>query len=355
MESSTSLMRLIVNLVNTTGNQTLVNVYQGCASVYVNSLSYTLFGVSLTIWAFLKIKGDWSRNDLFKGMMWISIFIIIQVSLSSYENYMGVLSIFKIPYQWFSVAVSAFGGGTDLETMIGTQWKLVWDSSARIFNLGGITEPSMWILAGIYFIVGLAFMIALVVMTILSQFMANIILSLGALVFPLVCWSQTKSIFVSWLKMYIGLSLWSPFALLLNSIPSSVTKHITQGQILIANNDDLAEIAIVGLVLMIFSIYLLTKIPGWVSAIIGSAESSGGGSGLAGLTNAGLFTGGRMLTGLGQYAKNRAEGQSKGLSSIGAIGGAILGEHGNAIAQSAAKKVASAGQFIAKHTPFVGK
>lgn len=311
MESSTSLMRLIVNLVNTTGNQTLVNVYQGCASVYVNSLSYTLFGVSLTIWAFLKIKGDWSRNDLFKGMMWISIFIIIQVSLSSYENYMGVLSIFKIPYQWFSVAVSAFGGGTDLETMIGTQWKLVWDSSARIFNLGGITEPSMWILAGIYFIVGLAFMIALVVMTILSQF--------------------------------------------LNSIPSSVTKHITQGQILIANNDDLAEIAIVGLVLMIFSIYLLTKIPGWVSAIIGSADSSGGGSGLAGLTNAGLFTGGRMLTGLGQYAKNRAEGQSKGLSSIGAIGGAILGEHGNAIAQSAAKKVASAGQFIAKHTPFVGK
>lgn len=364
MDSSASLLRLVVNLINSTGNQTLQNIYQGCAGLYTSSIVYTLFGISFTIWLFLKIKGDFSRADMFKAMVWLVIFILVKVILSSYENYMDSLGVFKIPYYWFSLGVSEFNGGsTDLEVMISTQWRMVKDNSDRIFDLAGWSEMSLWFIGAAYFLVGLVFMIAFVIMTVLSQFMANVILSLGALVFPLVCFSQTRSIFFSWLKLYIGLSLWSPFAVLLSSIPNSVTKYMQQGQILIANSGDLAEVALVGIVLMMFSIFLLTKIPGWVSAIIGSADSSGSGTGLAGAINNGAFIGTRMLAGMGQYAKNRADGQSIKAAATGAMGAMFGGEHGNHAAQGAGRAALkasraakgwvsdSANKFRGKDTP----
>lgn len=86
MDSSASLLRLVVNLINSTGNQTLQNIYQGCAGLYTSSIVYTLFGISFTIWLFLKIKGDFSRADMFKAMVWLVIFILVKVILSAMKT-----------------------------------------------------------------------------------------------------------------------------------------------------------------------------------------------------------------------------------------------------------------------------
>jgi len=355
------IFTLIVNIVNTTSIELMKNVYAGCADVYVSSIAYTLFGLSIVIWGFLKIRGDWSRSDLFKGMIFCLIFIIIQAALSSFENYQTALNIFKIPSYWFNAGISAFSGGSlDLEGMVNIQMNTINNNFNYMYDEGGITDPMPWILGGIYWIIGFAFLIILIVMTVLSQFMANVILSLGALVFPLIIWRQTKSIFFSWLKLYISLSLWSPFALLLSGIPTSVMQNIQQGNILGASGEALTYTAMISIVLMLFSIFLLTKIPSWVSAIIGSVDSSGSGSGLAGLAAGSMLVATRTMKGGAAGVMSRLEGSSLGNSVLGGIGHAFGGKTGEKVAQWGGSKIGESlrtlgDKFRGSDTPHIAK
>ncbi|SQC36280.1 Type IV secretory pathway, TrbL components [Helicobacter fennelliae] len=355
------VFKLIVNIVNGSSIELMKNVYAGCADVYVSSIAYTLFGLSIVMWGFLKIRGDWSRNDLFKAMIFCLIFIIVQASLSSFENYQTALNIFKIPSYWFNAGVSAFSGGSfDLEGMVNLQMNTINTNFGYMYDEGGITDPMPWILAGLYWLIGMAFLIILIVMTVLSQFMANIILSLGALVFPLVIWQQTKSIFFSWLKLYISLSLWSPFALLLSGIPTSVMQNIQQGNILGASGEALTYTALISIVLMLFSIFLLTKIPSWVSTIIGSADSSGSGSGLAGLAAGSMLAATRAMKGGAAGITSKLEGGSLGNSILGGIGQAIGGKTGEKAAQWGGSKLGQGlktitDKFRSSDTPHISK
>lgn len=352
---------LIVNIVNNSSIELMKNVYAGCAEVYVSSISYTLFGLSIVIWGFLKIRGDWNRNDLFKGMFFCLVFVIIQASLSSFENYQSALRIFKLPSYWFNAGVSAFSGGSfNLDEMVNVQIHTINDNFQHMYDEGGITDPMPWILGGAYWIIGMMFLVILIVMTILSQFMANVILSLGALVLPLVIWKETKGIFFSWLKLYIGLSLWSPFAILLGGIPTSVMQNIKQGNILIANGEALVHTALISIVLMLFSIFLLTKIPSWVSTIIGNADSSSGGSGLSGLTAGSMLAVTRMLKGGGAGIASKMEGSSLGNAVLGGIGHTFGGKSGEKLAQWGGSKLGQglkslSDKFRGADTPHISK
>lgn len=352
---------LIVNIVNGASIELMKNVYAGCADVYISSISYTLFGLSIVIWGFLKIRGDWSRSDLFKGMMFCLVFIIIQASLSSFENYQSALRIFKIPSYWFNAGVSAFSGGSfNLEKMVNLQMNTIDHNFESIYSKGGLTNPMPYMLAIIYWLIGMVFLMILIIMTVLSQFMANVILSLGALVFPLVIWQQTKSIFFSWLKLYVSLSLWSPFAILLGSIPASVTDHLKKGDMLSANNEALTEVVLISVVLMLFSIFLLTKIPGWVSAIIGTADNSGGGSGLAGMAAGSMLVASRMMKGGSAGIMSKMRGASAGSAILGGLGHSVGGKAGEKVAQWGGRKIgqglkALGDKFRGADTPHIPK
>ncbi|WP_230197914.1 hypothetical protein [Helicobacter cinaedi] len=187
---------------------------------------------------------------------------------------------------------------------------------------------------------------------ILSQLMATMLLSLCALVLPLICWKETRSVFFGWLKLYTGMSLWAPLCLLPSALPQSA---LAQLQALSSPTNDNAHLLIVPMVVAIFALFLLTKIPAWVSAIIGSADSSGGGSGLTGLASAGGMTMKRIAEGGKAYQEARKDGKGIGASIGTGVGTTLGGSMGGAIGGTigdAAKKV---GRFLAKSTPHIGK
>ena len=277
------------------------------------------------------------------GGEWILLFVFIQASLSSFENYQSVLSVFKIPSYWFNAGVSSFSGGSfNLESMVNVQFSTINYNFEVMWDKGGFTNPLPIVLSGVYWLVGFMFLIVLIVMTVLSQFMANVILSLGALALPLVIWQPTKSVFFSWLRLYISLSLWAPFALLLSGIPTNAIQNIQQGYILTAKSDTLIYAALVSIVLMLFSIFLLVKIPAWVSAIIGSGDSDGTGSGLVGLA--------KMGTKILEYAKNKIQGKMHTPSTLKESHHQKEEPPKQGLKDS--NNTLKIGKFTAKHTPF---
>lgn len=343
---------LIINIVNSISIELMKNVY-------ISSISYILFGLSIVIWGLLKIQGDWSRSDLFKGMMFCLVFIIIQASFSSFENYQSALRIFKIPSYWFNAGVSTFSGGSfDLEGMVNLQLSTINHNFSHMYKKGSGADPMPWILGGLYWIIGMIFLIILIVMTVLSQFMANVILSLGALVFPLVIWQQTKGIFFSWLKLYV--SLWSPFTILLGGIPASVMQNIKQGYILISDGEALFYTALISIVLMLLSIFLLTKIPGWVSAIIGTADNNDGGSGLVGMAAGSILIASRMMKGGSAGIMSKMRGASAGSAILGGLGHSVGDKAGEKVAQWGGRKIgqglkALSDKFRGADTPHIPK
>ncbi|WP_334087783.1 type IV secretion system protein [Helicobacter typhlonius] len=356
-----NIFEIIVNLLKQTGNAIVANIYNAIGDLYSNNIAYTLLGLSLVLWAFMRIKGDgFSKDDMFKAMIWISVFIIIKVALSSYQNYMDFLRIFQLPYKWVSAGVSAYGTAGNSSSLVNNMWSIVSDTASKYTEAISWKNLAAWAILGLFLLAMLILMIAIVVMTILSQLMATMLLSLCALVLPLICWNQTRSVFFGWLKLYIGMSLWAPLCLLPAALPQSA---LAQLQALSNPTNDNAHLLIVPMVVAIFAIFLLTKIPAWVSAIIGSADSSGGGSGLAGLASAGGMAITRVLEGV--KGGQKAFGQGNGIGgSIGAglgtaLGGNTGGAIGGTIGDLASKGVGAAakkvGRFLAKSTPHIGK
>lgn len=80
-EKSVSVFTTAVNIVKETGNAVVANVYGAIGDLYSNNIAYTFLGLSVVIWVFMKLKGDgFSRDDLFKAMIWVVIFIVIKAS-----------------------------------------------------------------------------------------------------------------------------------------------------------------------------------------------------------------------------------------------------------------------------------
>lgn len=361
MANEQGILPYLVNIVNQTGNVVVANIYNGIGNLYSHNIAYTLLGLSITIWAFLRIKDNgFNKDDIHKAMIWISVFIIIKVALSSYETYKDFLCIFQLPYKWVSAGVSAYGTAGNADAIINHFWKIAIDTGKGYAENLGWTDIGEWIILGLFLALALIVMIAICVMTILSQLMATILLSLCALVLPLICWSQTRSIFFSWLKLYIGMSLWAPLAILASGLPQSALDQITTiggGQ---KYNTETMSVLIIPSVMCIFALFLLTKIPAWVSAIIGSADSSSGGSGLAGLASAGGMAMKRMAEGGKAYQEARKGGKGIGASIGAGVGTAVGGKLGGAatqkapeIARAGKEKAMQIGRFIAKYTPSI--
>ncbi|TLD79953.1 hypothetical protein LS68_008930 [Helicobacter sp. MIT 05-5293] len=320
-EKSVSVFTTVVNIVKETGNAVVANVYGAIGDLYSNNIAYTFLGLSVVIWVFMKLKGDgFSRDDLFKAMIWVVIFIVIKASLSSYQNYRDFISIFQLPYKWASAGVSAYGNAGNVSANIDYFWGVVNDTSNAYMEAIKQEEGKFGFHLGdrlivvAFLIVSLVLMIAVIIMTILSQFMATIILSFCALVLPCLCFSQTKGVFFGWLKLYIGMSLWAPLSIVVMGIPQSA---ITRVELIKTENTSDIYVLLIPIVMSIFAVFLLTKIPAWISAIIGSADSSGAGSGLAGLASAGGFAANKIIAGVKGSTKADKKGESGG-NTLGA-------------------------------------
>ncbi|XTO84271.1 type IV secretion system protein (plasmid) [Campylobacter coli] len=112
-----------------------------------------------------------------------------------------------------------------------------------------------------------------------STFFAMIILSLAPATIPLLFSKRTAPYFYSWLKIFISYSLYVPASFIILSfcmIPIQKVQEL--GNIQQVYDNQFANFFVPTLISLI-CIYLLTKIPNWISQVMGVQGLDGGGSG----------------------------------------------------------------------------
>ncbi|EAJ8475236.1 type IV secretion system protein, partial [Campylobacter upsaliensis] len=147
-----------------------------------------------------------------------------------------------------------------------------------------------------------------------SQFITMLLLSAAPILIPFILYRTTRAYFFSYLKLVISYSLYPSIALIIISIALSSANDMSAQygkEGFIASVYDNPFTTCFPLILMtILGIYFMTKIPNWVSQIMGVQGLDGAGSGA-----------GQAM----QVAAGKALGITTGGAVIGAVGGAIKG------------------------------
>ncbi|MBR6611761.1 MAG: type IV secretion system protein, partial [Campylobacter sp.] len=151
-------------------------------------------------------------------------------------------------------------------------------------------------------------LIGIVGIVLISSFTALIILAGAPLFIPLLMIDSAKQYFWSWLKLFISYSLYAPVAFVVLSLALSPLSEFQDLMNSINGNEKIELIVanpwsyfFVKIVIALIGIYLLTKIPTWISQVMGVQGLDGGGAGVAGMamgTVAGI-TGGAIAGGIG--------------------------------------------------------
>lgn len=168
-----------------------------------------------------------------------------------------------------------------------------------LFNQSGWNNISAFFYGIIVLLSGSFLLVITLLNSIFSVFLSDVILSLMPFVLPFLIWKKSESMFYSWGKLYISVSLYAPFTLLFGLISvqtSEFTINVTH-----AIQSDFQENAMYIFALVI--VQLLTaiaifKIPNIINQIIGSSNE--GSSLTSGVGT--ISTGGAIIGAVSKYS-----------------------------------------------------
>lgn len=273
------------------------NIFQSVQGVLYNGVAYTFIGIWIMFWCLNLLKNGYpTREEIFNSLKWILMLCFIFGIFYSYESYTSFLGWLMIPAQWLKSATShLFGTNTEsFGVMVTNAINSLNDLMVKLWEKGlylnkdnftpeiaikiGVAFGMIpfWIFYGTTF-----FVIAGVACIILSStFFAMIILSLAPVVIPLLFSKKTAPYFYSWLKLFISYSLYVPASYIILSICMIPMKKISElGTDIQQIYDNQFVNFLVPTLISAICIYLLIKIPNWVSQIIGVQGLEAGGTG----------------------------------------------------------------------------
>lgn len=293
-----------------TAYQTIFNSVQG---ILFNGVAYTLIILIIIYWLLNRLKTGYpSKDEIFEAGKWMVITLLIYAVFYSFEGYKGFISLFLIPQGWVKGAVSSIfdmksqgnfedliNQAFDLQNQLAVGlWKVGQKQNGGTFtpnSMAAIYTGLSLFFYGLYYIVFFIALIGATCIIIGAQFIASLILSTAPIVIPFLVIKPLKSYFYSWLKLFISYSLYPSIALIILNIAMKPIQDIKNYQgigdeaIKNAYENNFSTFFPMTL-LTIFCIYLFTKIPNWVSQIMGvqGLDSGGVGAGLSIAKNAGL-------------------------------------------------------------------
>lgn len=292
-------------------------IFDSMQNTFYNNLSYTIIVTIILYWLIMRLKTGYpTRDEIFEAGKWLFMVLFVFGIFSSFEAYVGFCNLIMIPANWVKGAVSSLintnnGNLTDnimdaIDSQNNLAKKLFYygiDQASKnqawykFWNTDELKGVFVAIFLGCYWLYYIVFMICIIAcfcIIIGSQFITMLLLSVAPILIPFLIIRPLKPYFYSWLKLVISYSLYPSIALILLILAMSPINDL---KILMNTPDAIQKIYkdtfftfIPASGFCIFVIYLMTKIPNWVSQIMGISglDSGGVGSGFAMVKNAGL-------------------------------------------------------------------
>lgn len=335
-------------------------IFNSMQNTFYNNLSYTIIVVIILYWLIMRLKiGYPTRDEIFEAGKWLFMVLFVYAIFSSFEAYVGFCNLIMIPANWVRSGVSSLidmKGETlpkivlealNMQNVLANDlfkegikqlgekksWYEFWKSD----DFKGVVVAFYLFWYWLYYIAFMFCIIACLCIVLGAQFITMLLLSVAPILIPFLIIKPLKAYFYSWLKLVISYSLYPSIALILLVLVMQPINDLKTAQNTANIIKDMYEntfftfVPVTGF--CFFVIYLMTKIPNWVSQIMGVSglDSGGVGAGLAIAKNAGLATASGGVGAVAGGIKGAMSGQSLG----GALGKGFLGAIGGGLKQSA--------------------
>lgn len=351
MSKDTSFVAKVYNELNSMTYRICKDLMNGAYSsirTIFNNVISILLGLIAFFWLFKHLKsGTISREEVFKALIFIIVFVIVYVLFNSQGAYNEFKNLFNIPQKIVKAALSSAIGISDVgEAMNYAMTKpilLIFDLIPKSFlnfvkthnwyKFQYVVAPSFTAIVLIVYAIYLIFLtivvISVIIMILYSTFLSCIYLIFLPITIPLLLIPQTKGIFFACVKSYIGITMYVPLTFIPISIINTTTKSMTTDSNILLGS--LLFYTLLGIITCIIAIMLLKKIPSWINELLGVADQGVGMGGAIGmLKTAGMGVGAAAM-GAGKALVSSMSGKSTagkigmGLANIATGGMASMG------------------------------
>lgn len=345
-----NIFDIISKILKKLGDNLTDKIYKASHDIYTNGFVLSFVSVLVVFWVLSKLKG-WERKDTYTIFVYATTYVIVLSLLKNKDLFLFVLGIYDFPKHVLNGVVGFIVGADKADPF---EIIAIVQNSLTAIN---IDTGSFWsgykvaniITYGIFWLTAFFMIVCLAVMIIFSTFTAILIKSLGAIVIPCLLWNKTRGIYFAWLKLYISLTLYAPFAIFISLMAKESSEYASN-----VTNDNMAGvdsfISIIAVATInLLCIVMLMKIPSWVNQLVGSNNDNDS-MGVGTVLKTGMEAMGGLMKGAKRGAGALGGGGNLGSKAGGALGGLIGGPIGSKIGSMAGnlthKAVAGAGKII---------
>ncbi|MEV9594027.1 type IV secretion system protein [Aliarcobacter butzleri] len=278
-------------------------LYQSAKTIFDNGFFNITFAFAI-IWIGFMIgfKKYNSEEMAYKSIWTICVFSFVKLMLLEQSMYQNMIDVFNIPRNAFLMAINDLVKRTnstaDVQTIINTLYASQSLITKTIFDKGGLTEIAPFFYGFIVWFTGSLMMLVIILNTVFSIFLSEIVLSLLPLVLPTLIWKKSEYVFFSWIKLYISISLYAPFTMLFGLISVKViTLTIAIANAIDKDFEQNVQYILVLVLAQGLVIIAVFKIPNIINQLIGSSNE--GSSLTSGIGT--LSAGGAMVSSFSKY------------------------------------------------------
>lgn len=253
-------------------------LYQSAKTIFDNGFFNIAFAFAIIWIGFMIVFRKFNSEEMaYKSIWTICVFSFVKLMLLEQSMYQNMIDVFNLPRDAFIMAINNLvkraNSTADVETIINALYASQTLITKSIFDKGGLTEIAPFFYGFIVWFTGSLMMLVIILNTVFSIFLSEIILALLPLVLPTLIWKKTEYVFFSWIKLYVSVSLYAPFTILFGLISIKVIELTMK----IANaiDKDFEQNVQYILVLVLAQglvIIAVFKIPNIINQLIGSSN-----------------------------------------------------------------------------------
>lgn len=300
-------------------------LYQSSRMIFDNGFFNIAFTFAIIYIGFMiAFKKFGSEEIAYKSIWTILVFSTVKMLLINHSVYQNLIDIFNLPRETFTTAIHSLvrkaNGSADVENIINSLYSAQTLITKSIFDKGGITDIAPFIYGIIVWFSGSLLMLVIILNTVFSIFLSEIVLALLPLIIPTLIWKKTEYVFFSWIKLYISVSLYAPFTILFGLVSIKVVDltMVTANAVdeSFEQNIQFILVLILAQGLVIIGVF---KIPNIINQLIGSSNE--GSSLTSGVGT--LSAGGAMVSSFSKYTGLKFAGQAINKTAKSASGAMV--------------------------------
>jgi type IV secretion system protein VirB6 len=267
-----------INTIFSTSSQEIINNFYGAARlIFTSAFFRACFYLAVVLYGVLIMLNKVPNETMaYTAVFSIISLAIVQLILVDSTFYNFFISILDIPREIFLEFVSfgaSSGGKINVTDTINQLSASMMALTNKLFSFGSWKNFTAYLFAGIYFITSTFLLFVVLFMILFSTLLAKITLALGIVLLPTLAFLRTQHIFFSWIKLYISLSLYSPFAMLFGIFLKEIGKYNIQIIEMLTDDWIKSLTWIVAIILAQALVALgIFKIPNIINQIVGSAH-----------------------------------------------------------------------------------